>query len=60
MIRLLDPVREYLPEEMYGLIVKAEQNGARIELPLDRIDVADDSPHAQLLEDYRYWLWNCH
>ncbi len=59
VIRLLDPVREYAPEEMYGLISKAEQNGERIELPLDRIDVAEDSPQKQLLEDYRHWLWNC-
>jgi len=57
--RLLDPVKEYAPEEMHGLICKAEQNGERIELPLDRIDVDKGSPHAQLLEDYRHWLWNC-
>ena len=59
VIRLMDPVREYSPEEMYGLIVKAEQNGIRIGLPLDRIDVTEDSPQHQLLEDYRHWLWNC-
>ncbi len=59
VIRLMDPVREYSPEEMYGLIVKAEQNGHRIELPLDRIDVPEGCPHSQLLEDYRHWLWNC-
>ena len=57
-IRLMDPVREYSPEEMHGLIVKAEQNGEKIELPLDRIDVEEDSPQHQLLEDYRHWLWN--
>jgi hypothetical protein len=51
-------VWEYSPEEMYGLIVKAEQNGEKIELPLDRIDVAEGSPHQQLLGDYRHWLWN--
>ena len=59
IIRLMDPIREYSPEEMYGLIVKAEQNGHRIELPLDRIDVPEESPYNQLLEDYRHWLWNC-
>ena len=58
VVRLLDPVREYAPEEMHGLICKAERNGERIELPLDRIDVEKDSPHYQLLEDYRHWLWN--
>lgn len=57
VIRLLD-VDDYCPEEMYGLICKAEQNGERIELPLDRIDVADDSPNRQLLDDYRYWMRN--
>jgi hypothetical protein len=59
VLRLLDPVREYAPEEMYGLICKAEQNGGRIELPLDRIDVAAGGPLHQLLEDYRDWLRNC-
>jgi hypothetical protein len=59
IIGLMDPIKEYSPEEMYGLICQAEQNGQRIELPLDRIDVEEASPHYQLLEDYRHWLWNC-
>jgi hypothetical protein len=59
VLRLMDPVREYSPEEMSGLICKAKQNGRRIELPLDRIDVARRSPHYQLLEDYCFWLCNC-
>jgi hypothetical protein len=59
VLRLLDPVQEYAPEEMYGLICKAEQNGRRIELPLDRIDVEEGGPPYQQLEDYRHWLWNC-
>jgi hypothetical protein len=58
VVRLMDPVREYAPEEMYGLICKAVQKDERIELPLDRIDVADDSPNRQLLEDYCYWARN--
>lgn len=33
---------------MYGLICKAVQNGEQIELPLDRIDVEEDSPNRQL------------
>ncbi len=57
VIRLLD-VDDYCPDEMYGLICKAEQNGERIELPLDRIDLPDDNPNRQLLEDYRYWMRN--
>ena len=59
VIRLLDPVREYAPEEMHGLICKAVQKGEKIELPLDRIDVEESSPCYQLLEDYREWLANC-
>lgn len=56
VVRLMDPVHEYSPEEMYGLICKAEQNGKRIELPLARIDVAKDSTNYQLLDDYGYWF----
>ncbi len=59
VIGLLDPVRDYEPEEMHGLICKASQKGAKIELPLDRIDVEEGSPQYELLEDYRYWLANC-
>jgi hypothetical protein len=59
VIRLMDPRREYSPEEMHGLICQAEQQGHRIELPLDRIDVTDDSPYSQLLEDYRHWQATC-
>lgn len=59
VIGLLDPVREYAPEEMYGLICKASQKGQKIELPLDRIEVKTSSPHYQLLDDYSFWLANC-
>jgi hypothetical protein len=58
VVRLMDPVKEYAPEEMYGLICKAIQDEERIELPLDRIDVPENSPNRQLLEDYRWWLRN--
>lgn len=58
VIKLLDPVRDYAPEEMYGLICKAIQKGEKVELPLDRIDVEESSRHYQLLEDYREWLAN--
>jgi hypothetical protein len=58
VVRLLDPIREYAPEERYGLLCKAVQHEERIELPLDRIDVEESSPHCQLLEDYRHWLRN--
>jgi hypothetical protein len=57
VIRLLD-VDSYEPEEMYGLICKAEQNGERIELPLDRIEVQSSDPNRQLLDDYRFWFAN--
>lgn len=56
VIRLMGPVKEYEPEEMYGLICKADQNGERIELPLDHIEVEGDSPNRQLLDDYRSWV----
>lgn len=56
VIRLMDPVEEYAPEEMYGLICKAVQNGKRIELPLARVDVAKDNLNRQQLDDYHYWF----
>jgi len=58
VVRLMDPAAEYAPEESGGLICKVIQNGERIELPLDRIGVAEDSPNRRLLEDYGYWFPN--
>jgi hypothetical protein len=43
---------------MYGLICKAIQNGERIEVPLDRIDVKPGDPNEQLEADYRFWFAN--
>lgn len=58
VVRLMDPVAEYAPEETGGLICNAIQNGERIERLLDRIDVAEDSPNRQLLVDYGSWFPN--
>jgi hypothetical protein len=44
--------------EMHALTGKAAQSGAKVELPLDRIDLAEGSPHLQLLGGYRHRLWN--
>src|SRR5438067_12020253 len=32
VLRLMDPAKEDAPDEMYGLICKAEQHGGKIEL----------------------------
>jgi hypothetical protein len=57
VIRLED-VDTYEPEESYGLICKAVQNEKRIELPLDRIEVARRDPNRQLVADYAFWFAN--
>jgi hypothetical protein len=58
VVRLMDPVKEYEPEEMYGLICKAVQDKERIDLPLRRIIVAKDNLNHSMLEDYCWWLGN--
>jgi hypothetical protein len=57
VIRLLD-VDRYCPEECSGLICKAKQKDGRIELPLDRIEVARGNPNRQLVDDYSFWFAN--
>jgi hypothetical protein len=58
VFRLLDPVKEYAPEEMYGLICNAVQKNERIELPLSCIDVEEADPNRQLVADYSFWVSN--
>ncbi len=41
-----------------GLVCLARTSGSVLTLPLVDLEVPDDDPNFQLLEDYWYWAWN--
>ena len=41
-----------------GLLVKTRKGQFEINLPLVELEVSEDSPNYQLIEDYWYWFWN--
>ena len=56
-MKLLDP-ETHLGDEFDGLFCKTRKGKYEINLPLIELEVADDSPNFQLIEDYWYWFWN--
>jgi len=48
-----DPAREYS-----GLICKVVKAEQEIEVPLVDLEVDEQNPNFQLIEDFWYWIWN--
>jgi hypothetical protein len=57
VLALLDP-REHPGDEYAGLVCRVTQDVRERELPLVDLEVDDEHPDFQLLEDYWYWVWN--
>jgi len=57
VIGLLDPAKN-LDCESLGLVCKARQGKQQVELSLADLEVDEDDPNHQLVEDYWYWFWN--
>ncbi len=57
VLTLLDPVND-LGDGFHGIFAKTSQGEYEINLPLIELDVPQDSPNFQLIEDYWYWFWN--
>ena len=57
VLELLDP-SEYFGDKFDGIFCKTRKGGYEINLPLIELDVARDSPTAQLIADFWYWFWN--
>ncbi len=57
ILELLDPAK-YICDEFDGILCKTCKGKYEINLPLTELDVPDDSPNFQLIEDYWYWFWN--
>jgi len=57
VLALIHPRQTPAPEQT-GLTCQASYGHQQLELPLVDLEVADDGPNAQKIEDYWYWFWN--
>jgi hypothetical protein len=57
VLELLDPAR-FFGGEFDGIFCKTSKGTFEVNLPLIELEVPDDSPNFQFIEDYWYWFWN--
>ena len=57
VMELLDPAHD-ICDEFDGILCKTSKGKYEINLPLIELEVPDDSPNVQFIEDYWYWFWN--
>lgn len=57
VLELLDPTK-HLGDVFDGIFTKTSKGKYEINLPLIELEVSDDSPDFQYIEDYWYWFWN--
>lgn len=57
VVGLLDPAKN-LDFESIGLVCHAHQGKRKTELSLVDLEVNEDDPNHELVEDYWYWFWN--
>ena len=57
VVELLDPAKD-ICDEFDGIFCKTRSGKYEINVPLIELEVADDSPNFQLIEDYWFWFWN--
>ena len=57
VVELLDPAKD-ICDEFDGIFCKTRKGKYEINVPLIELEVADDSPNFQLIEDYWFWFWN--
>ena len=57
VVELLDPATD-ICDEIDGIFCKTRKGKYEINLPLIELEVLDDSPNFQFIEDYWYWFWN--
>ena len=54
---LLDPTKDIF-DYFDGIFCKIRKGKYEINLPLIELEVPDDSPNLQFIDDYWYWFWN--
>ena len=56
-LELLDP-SQFVGDPFDGIFCKTQKAGFEVNLPLIDLEVSEDSPEFQMIEDYWYWFWN--
>jgi hypothetical protein len=57
VLELLDPSK-FVGDPFDGIFCKTRKLGFEVNLPLFELELSQDSPEFQMIEDYWYWLWN--
>jgi hypothetical protein len=57
VLTLLDPSKDTY-DDFDGIFCKIRKGEYEINLPLIELEVPNDSPNSQFIEDYWYWFWN--
>jgi hypothetical protein len=57
VLELLDPTKDIF-DEFDGIFCKTRKGKYEINLPLIELEIPQDSPACQLIEDYWFWFWN--
>jgi hypothetical protein len=57
VVKLLDPAND-ICDEVGGIFCKTRKEMDEIDLPLIELEIPQDSPNFQFIEDYWYWFWN--
>ena len=57
VLELIDPSK-YISDDFSGIFCKTRKGNFEVNLPLVELEVPQNSPNFQLIEDYWYWFWN--
>jgi hypothetical protein len=57
VLELLDPAM-HLGDGLDGIFCKTRKGEYEINLPLIELELPEDSPAFQLIDDFWYWFWN--
>jgi hypothetical protein len=57
VLELLDPSKD-IYDDFDGIFCKTRKGKYEINLPLIELEVPNDSPNSQFIDDYWYWFWN--
>jgi hypothetical protein len=56
VLELLDPAK-HLGDGFDGIFSKTRKGKYEINLPLIELEVPDDGPNCEFIEDYWFWNW---
>jgi len=57
VLELLDPIND-ICDEFDGIFCKTRKGKVEVNLPLIELEIPQDSPNFELIEDYWFWFWN--